>query len=195
MLMRRAGLLIVVASLPCVPALAPAQGRGGSAPMSCAAAATPHMVPFDTARVAELAGAFDVIMLDTTSIRGSMRQHAGKLALWLQDSLPRRRGMAARRAQKQFLVGSFDAAQPDTGDIWQRMASRTADAPGVFWSDGFLRLGEFGAKSGISLYVRSVSAGEIRGMWTSSPGIGIIVDFTGDREPDEAGFFCARRMR
>ncbi|HEY5547037.1 MAG TPA: hypothetical protein VIK50_13380 [Gemmatimonadaceae bacterium] len=194
-MLRRAGLLIVVASLPCVSALAPAQGTGGSAPMSCATAAAPQMTPFDTTRVTELAGAFDVLMVDTTSIRVSARQHTGKLALWLQDSLPRRRGMAARRAQKQFLVGSFDAALPDTGEVWRRMASRTADAPGVFWSDGFLRLGEFGAKSGISLYVRSVSAAEIRGMWTSSPGIGIIVDFTGDREPDEAGFFCARRMR
>jgi hypothetical protein len=101
----------------------------------------------------------------------------------------------ARRAQKQFLVGTFDAALPDTGEMWGRMASRTAEAPGAFWSDGFLRLGEFGAKSGISLYFRSVSANELRGMWTSHPGIGIVVDFTGDREPDEAGYFCAKRMR
>ena len=194
MLMRRAGLLIVVASLTCVSAPVWAQGSGSS-PMSCSAAAKPQMTPFDTARVTELAGAFDVLMVDTTSIHSAARQHAGKLALWLQDSLPRRRGIAARRAQKQFLVGSFDAAPPDTGEVWRRMASRTADAPGVFWSDGFIRLGEFGAKSGISLYVRSVSAGEIRGMWTSHPGIAIIVDFTGDREPDEAGFFCARRLR
>ena len=195
MLRRRAGLLIVVASLLSGSAPARAQGSGGSAPMSCAAAPTPQMVLFDTARVTEVAGAFDVLMVDTTSIRGSARQHAGKLALWLQDSLPRRRGMAARRAQKQFLVGSFDAAPPDTGEVWRRMASRTTDAPGVFWSDGFIRLGEFGAKSGISLYLRWVSPDEIRGMWTSHPGIGIIVDFTGDREPDEAGYFCARRMR
>lgn len=191
--MRRAGLLIVVASLPCVSARA--QTSGGTAPPACAATATPQMTPFDTTRVAELAGAFDVLMIDTTSIRSAARQHAGKLALWLQDSLPRRRGIAARRAQKQFLVGSFDAAPPDTGDVWRRMASRTADAPGVFWSDGFIRLGEFGAKSGISLYVRSVSPGEIRGMWTSHAGIAIIIDYTGDREPDEAGYFCARRMR
>jgi hypothetical protein len=153
------------------------------------------MMPFDTSRVAELVGAYDVVMFDTTNVRGSTQRHAGKLALWLQDSVPRRRGSTARRTQKQFLVGSYDAAAPDTGDVFRRMANRTADAPGVFWSDGFLRLGEFGAKSGISLYMRHVDANELRGMWTTSPGIGIVVDFTGDREPDEAGFFCARRMR
>jgi hypothetical protein len=153
------------------------------------------MTPFDKTRATDLAGAYELLMVDTTSLRGSIRQHSGRLALWMQDSVPRRRGMAARRTQKQFLVGSFDVAAPDSGDMWQRMASRTADAPGVFWSDGFLRLGEFGAKSGISLYVRAMTSAEMRGMWTSHPGIGIVVDFTGDREPDEAGYFCAKRIR
>jgi hypothetical protein len=153
------------------------------------------MAPFDTSRVTELAGAYEVVMFDTTTMRGSTQQHAGKLALWLQDSVPQRRGATARKAQKQFLVGSYDAAPPDTGEIWRRMANRTSDAPGAFWSDGFIRLGEFGQKSGISLYVRSIGPTEFRGMWTTSAGIGIIVDFTGDKEPDEAGYFCAKRMR
>jgi hypothetical protein len=180
-------LLVVVPLLLAAPSLGRAQ--------SCASAPTPEMIAFDTTRVADLAGAWDVFMVDTTSLRGSIRQHTGRLALWLQDSLPRRRGSTARRTQKQFLVGSFDVAMPDSGDMWRRMASRTADAPGAFWSDGFLRMGEFGAKSGVSLYFSSISPNEIRGMWTSHPGIGIVVDFTGDREPDEAGYFCAKRMR
>ena len=191
MLKRRAGLLVAVVALS-LPAAAGAQGSGT---MSCASGPTPQMAAFDTTRVTDLVGAFDVMMVDTTSIRGSARQHMGKLALWLQDSVPRRRGSTARRTQKQFLVGSYDAAPADTGEVWRRMASRATDAPGAFWSDGFIRLGEFGAKSGISLYPRYLAAGEIRGMWTTSPGIGIIVDYTGDREPDEAGYFCARRMR
>lgn len=195
MLTRRAGLLIVVVPLLWLSKALQAQGSGTSPQAGCAAHPTAQMTPFDTTRVVELTGAYDVVMFDTTSIRGVARQHAGKLALWLQDSLPRRRGATARRTQKQFLVGSFDAAPPDTGDVWRRMASRTPDAPGAFWSDGFIRLGEFGAKSGISLYVRSLGPNEIRGMWTTSPGIGIIVDFTGDKEPDEAGYFCARRMK
>jgi len=191
MLKGRAGLLAVVA-LPLPLAVTGAQGSGT---MSCASAPVPPMTAFDTTRVGELVGAFDLSMYDTTSIRGTARQHVGKLALWMQDSVPRRRGSTARRTQKQFLVGSYDAALADTGEVWRRMASRATDAPGAFWSDGFIRLGEFGAKSGISLYPRHVSANEIRGMWTTSPGIGIVVDFTGDREPDEAGYFCARRMR
>ena len=191
MLKGRAGLLAVVAlSLPLA-----VTGAQGSGTMSCASAPVPPMTAFDTTRVVDLVGAFDLSMFDTTSIRGTARQHVGKLALWMQDSVPRRRGSTARRTQKQFLVGSYDAALADTGEVWRRMASRATDAPGAFWSDGFIRLGEFGAKSGISLYPRYVSANEIRGMWTTSPGIGIVVDFTGDREPDEAGYFCARRMR
>jgi hypothetical protein len=134
-------------------------------------------------------------MFDTTSIRGVASQHAGKMALWMQDSVPRRRGTMARKAMKQFLVGMYDAAPPDTGDIWRRMASRTSESPGAIWSDGFIRLGDFGAKAGISLYVRSVSPNELRGMWSSEPSIGIVVDYTGPREPDEAGYFCAKRVR
>lgn len=193
MLTRRAGLLIVVVPLLCLSASVRAQGSG--APPSCAVHPAEQMTPFDTTRVVELTGAYDLVMVDTTAIRGVARQHSGKLALWLQDSLPSRRKATAHRTQKQFLVGSFDASPPDTGDMWRRMASRTTEAPGAFWSDGFIRLGDFGQKSGISLYVRTLGTNEVRGMWTTSPGIGIIVDFTGDKEPDEAGYFCAKRMR
>ena len=193
MLTRRAEILIVL-----VPLLVsgPLAAQGTSAP-SCPVAPPSQMAPFDTARVADLVGAYDVVMYDTTNnVRGSTMRHAGKLALWMQDSVPRRRGSTARRtSQKQFLVGSYDAAAPDTGEVWRRMANRSVDAPGAFWSDGFIRLGEFGSKSGISLYLRHTSGNELRGMWTTSPGIGIVVDFTGEKEPDEAGFFCARRMR
>jgi len=195
MLRSRTAVFVVVVSLLSTPALLSAQRSGSSATPACASGPTPQMTPFDTAKVVELVGAYDVLMFDTTSIRGIARQHAGKMALWMQDSVPRRRGSAAKRSQKQFMVGMFDAAPPDTGEMWMRMASRSADAPGAIWSDGFIRLGEFGAKSGISLYPRSVSPSEIRGMWSSNPGIGVVVDFTGDREPDEAGYFCAKRSR
>ena len=153
------------------------------------------MAAFDTARVNDLVGAYEVVMFDTTNIRGAALRHSGKLALWLQDSVPKRRGSTAKRTQKQFLVGSYDAAAPDTGEVWRRMANRSTDAPGAFWSDGFIRLGEFGPKSGISLYLRHVGASEFRGTWSTNPGLGIVVDFTGEREPDEAGYFCAKRMR
>lgn len=195
MLKSRAGSLIVVVPLLLISVSARAQSSAAAPPATCAVHATEQMTPFDTTRVVELTGAYTLVMVDTTAIRGVARQHAGKLALWLQDSLPKRRGVTAHRAQQQYLVGTFEVAAPDTGDVWRRMASRSADAPGAFWSDGFIRLGEFGQKSGISLYPRSLGANEVRGMWTTSPGIGIIVDFTGDKEPDEAGYFCAKRMK
>lgn len=195
MLRSRTAVFVVVASLLSAPMLLKAQGTGSSATPGCAAGPSPHMTVFDTSKVADLVGAYDVVMLDTTSIRGIARQHTGKLALWMQDSVPRRRGTMARKAQKQFLVGMFDAALPDTGEMWTRMASRTSESPGAIWSDGFIRLGDFGAKNGISLYPQSVSPGEIRGIWSSNPGIGIVVDFTGPREPDEAGYFCAKRSK
>jgi hypothetical protein len=135
------------------------------------------------------------MMVDTTSLRGSVRQHAGKLVLWLTDSVPQRRATMARRVHEKFMVGTFEAAAPDSGDMWRSMMSRSTAAPGAFWSAGFIRLGEFGAKSGISLYPKLVTDAEIRGVWTSQAETGVIVDFTGEREPDEAGYFCARRVK
>lgn len=186
-------MIVVVVALFFVATVAGAQ-RSGSAP-SCATGHAQNSTPFDTAKVSELVGAFDVVMFDTTSLRGSARQHSGRLWLWLQDSVPKKRATMARRAHHTFLVGSFEVAPPDSGEPWSLMTSREADEPGVFWSDGFLRLGNFGAKSGVSLYASSVTPDEIRGMWTSHAGTAIIVDFTGDREPDEAGYFCARRVK
>lgn len=189
---RRLGFVKLVVALLGGPTLAVAQG---TATMGCATSSSPGMMPFDTARVATLVGTFDVVMYDTTSISGVARTHSGKLTLWLQDSLPRRRNSMIRRVQSQYLVGSFDALLPDSGEMFTRMANKAHENPGVFWSDGFFRLGEFGPKSGISLYVRSVGADEVRGSWSTNAGTAIIVDFTGDREPDEAGYFCAKRVK
>lgn len=193
MVRRRAHLLIVMAATSLVTAGAGAQ-RSGSAAMSCAAGPASNSTPFDTTKAAILVGNFDVLMFDTTSLSGA-RQHSGKLSLWLQDSVPKKRATMARRVGQQFLVGMFEVAPPDSGDAWTDMKSRDAQEPGAFWTDGFLRLGNFGPKNGVSLYFRSGNADEIRGMWTSHAGTAIIVDFTGDREPDEAGYFCARRVR
>ena len=194
MVRRRAQLLIMVAVTSLVTAVADAQRPGGTA-MSCAAGPASNSAPFDTTKAAILVGNFDVLMFDTTSLSGGTRQHAGKLSLWLQDSVPRKRATMARRVGQQFLVGMFEVAAPDSGEAWTDMKSRDAHEPGAFWTDGFLRLGNFGPKNGVSLYFRSGTADEIRGMWTSHAGTAIIVDFTGDREPDEAGYFCAKRAR
>jgi hypothetical protein len=190
MVISKASALRAVIALPFLAVVAGAQG---TSPASCSSQAPP-MAPFDTTKVASLVGTFDVVMVDTTSLRGGVRQHAGKLLLFLQDSVPKRRASMARAVGQQFMVGTFIVAPPDSGDMWDNMVSRTTDTPGVFWANGFLRLGEFGTKSGISLYVKLATDTELRGMWTSHPGT-TIVDFTGAREPDEAGYFCARRVK
>jgi hypothetical protein len=190
MVRRCTELLVVVAALSLSGSVADAQ-RGT---MSCAATPLQNSAAFDSTRAAELVGSFDLVMFDTTSLRGSTR-HAGKLSLWLQDSVPKKRATMARQVQQKFLVGVFEAAPPDSIEPWNRMTSRDANEPGAFWSEGFLRLGTFGPKSGVSLHVRTTTTDEMRGMWTSHAGTAIIVDFTGDREPDEAGYFCARRVK
>lgn|SRR5687767_3921726 len=190
MVMRKIGLLSVLLALPFL-----AGGAGAQAAAPSCASHAPTMHPFDSTKVATLIGTFDLIMIDTTSLRGGVRQHTGKLVVWLQDSVPKRRATMARRVQDRFMVGTFEAALPDTGEMWSKMMSGSADSPGAFWSDGYLRLGEFGQKSGISLHFKLVTENELRGMWTSQAGTAVIVDFTGDREPDEAGYFCARRVK
>ena len=190
MVTRKAALFSVVCALP----LAAESAMSQAAAPSCASQA-PTMAAFDSTKVASLVGTYDVLMVDTTSLRGSVRQHMGTLVLWLQDSVPRRRASMARSVNRQFMVGTFQVALPDSGEMWSHMMSRSTDSPGAFWGDGYLRLGEFGSKSGISLYMKLMSDNEVRGMWTSHPGTAVIVDFTGDREPDEAGYFCARRVK
>lgn len=190
MVMRKTGLIGAMAVLPLLAAVAGAQGTRPA----CAAHA-PTMPAFDSTMAGSLVGAFDVIMIDTTSLRGSVRQHLGKLALWLTDTVPKRRATMAARVKHQYMIGTFEAAAPDSGEMWRIMLSNSSEAPGVFWSNGFLRLGEFGPKSGISLYAKMITDSEIRGMWTSHAGTGVVIDFTGAREPDEAGYFCARRVK
>lgn len=192
-MLRWTGVLMMLCAASFLPATVDAQG--GSPAASCSTTPAAGMVAFDAARAADLIGTFDLSMVDTTSLRGGTRQHTGRLVLFFQDSVPKRRASMARAVQQKFIVGSFEAALPDSGEMWDRMRERASDTPGVFWSDGFLRLGDFGPKSGISLYVRSMGGDELRGMWTSHAGTGIVVDFTGEREPDEAGYFCARRVK
>ena len=190
MVIRKAGLFGVVVALPLLAAVARAQGTRPT----CAAHA-PSMHPFDSTKASVLVGSFDVVMVDTTSLRGSVRQHTGKLALWFTDTVPKRRASMAARVEGKFMVGTFEVAAPDSGEMWRNMLSRSSEAPGAFLSHGFVRLGDFGPKSGISLYAKLITDTEIRGMWTSHAGTGVVVDFTGEREPDEAGYFCARRVK
>ncbi|NUQ12943.1 MAG: hypothetical protein HUU26_11575 [Gemmatimonadaceae bacterium] len=186
----RARRLVLLLSLVLLPPAAFAQGAA-----SCPATAPDALAPFDSTKVASLAGVYEVELVDTTSLRGPSVKHRGRLTLWLQDTPPSRPGLTPRPLPSggKLLAGAWDAQGADTGSYWQRMAQRDHRSPGVIWTMGFLRLGDFGS-SGLSLYVTAMSDTELRGRWNSGSGMGVTVDFTGARTPESAGYYCARRL-
>src|SRR5688500_20118855 len=110
MVMRKIGLLSVLLALPFL-----AGGAGAQAAAPSCASHAPTMHPFDSTKVATLIGTFDLIMIDTTSLRGGVRQHTGKLVVWLQDSVPDRRDTMAGPDQGGFVVGTRASGVPATG--------------------------------------------------------------------------------
>ena len=190
-MLRAVQVLLVVSLAPA----AHAQGAGEAA-VPCPATAPAELTPFDVAKIADLVGVWDVVMMDTTGLRGDVLKHNGRLTLWLQDTPPSRPGLPTRPlpAGQKLLAAAWDATGADTGAFWNRLAERDHRAPGGVWAIDFLRMGEFGSGSGMSLYFRSMGPSELRGMWTSGSGMGITVDFTGDRPRENAGYYCARRV-
>jgi hypothetical protein len=171
------------------------QGTGGHATASCPSTPPSSLTPFDSARVADLVGVYNVVLMDTTGIRGVVLKHHGRLTLWQQEIMPSRTGLPARSVPvgQKLLAGAWDASAPDTGAYWRRMAQRDQQSPGVMWAMGFLRMGEFGNGMGISLYVRSSGPTGLHGWWNSGSGMGVTVDFTGVRTRESAGYFCGTR--
>lgn len=161
---------------------APLAAQGGVA--GCPREEPPGAVAFDTSRVAGLAGTFDVVLVDTAVGRGQTRVHRGRLTLGVPTGSDR---------AKWPLVGSYASTPPDTGGAWRTMEHGVAGAPGVVWRDGSLRLGEMGDPEGINLTVLLASPGELRGTWTGNSGLGVVIDYTGTRRREPAGYFCARR--
>lgn len=168
-------------------AVAPA-ASGQDSPPTCPNAS---MTAFDLARTSSLVGTWRVALVDTSGSQPVIR-HRGTLTLWLQDTRPERRGVTAKPGER-LLAGAWDAEPPDTGSTWRAMTGRDHASPGAVWSDGFLRLGELGAGLGLSLYFTRSSARELRGTWNNGSGMGVMVDFTGDRPREHAGYFCATR--
>lgn len=160
--------------------------RAQAADADCPRQPPPGATPFDTAKVASLAGAYDLVLHDTTGVQGGIRIHRGLLTLWVPEP-----GAAGPRTA---LRGTFDGAGPDTAGVWKQMASRDPEEPGVRWSYGTLRFGEMGDASGLSLTVVRTTATAFYGSWAKGTGM-IVVDFTGARTPQTAGYFCATRRK
>ena len=167
-----------------LPGTGQAQDAAGAAPATCSRAAPAESASFDSTRLDVLAGSFNVVLIDTTVGRGG-RTLRGSLALRVPDS--------ASPAARWPLVGSYVSAPPDTGEAWRRMEAHDAAAPGVVWRNGSLRLGEMGDPGGINLFITSLAPGEFRGTWSRNSGLGVVIDYTGNRRIDAGGFFCAVR--
>lgn len=155
--------------------------------------------PFDSAHVRELAGEYELTMVDTVSRRGRPLLSRGWLRLWAQDSARSLRGpfgpMPAGGGRERPLAGAFRRTPPDTGAWARRLASEDPDHPGALWMFGRLRLGEYDVLDGVGddLRVRWVSGVGFAGAWQTDLGIGIAIDRTG-RAFYPGGYFCARRV-
>jgi len=167
-------------------------------PPSACQGLTGPSVPFDTARVRELVGTYAFALVDTVSRPGHPSIRAGRLKLWVQDSVRSLRGPFGRlppgRGLERPIAGSFAMTPPDTSQWGRRFASEDPDRPGVIWTLYRLRMGDYDILDGTGedLVVRRVYRDGFSGWWQSDLGIGIIRDPTG-RLYKPGGYFCARR--
>jgi hypothetical protein len=156
---------------------------------------------FDTSRVRDLVGEYELVLVETTGPSSETREHRGELVLWLQDSLQSPRGILGPlppgRGFERPIAGSFAAAAPDTGAWWRRMASSDRDRPGVMWMLGRLRLGDYDVLDGTGedLVVTHLGPRGLRGHWQRDLGIAVIIDTKTHRQlPNPGGYFCAYRQ-
>jgi len=154
---------------------------------------------FDTSRVRDLAGEYDVVFVLTTGAAWGTSDHRGRLVLWVQDSVRSERGPLGRLpgGRKRILAGSFTVQPPDTSFWWRRMASADLDHPGAIWEWDRLRLGDHDVFDGTgeNLTVTHYGPTGFRGRWEQDNGIAMMIDSaTHQRVPDPAGYFCAHRL-
>ena len=190
-----------------MPILAAALGLGlgchragpstSATPAACQGLTGPS-VPFDTTRVQELVGTYDLALVDTISVPGHPSVRAGRLKLWVQDSVRRFRGIPGQLPRghglERPIAGSFVRTPPDTSAPGRRRASEDLDRPGVMWEFSRLFIGDYDVLDGTGddLVPRGVYRDGFSGWWQSDLGIGIIRDPKG-RLYKPGGYFCARR--
>lgn len=166
----------------------------------CTSGPTSDDRPFDVRQVRDLAGDYDMILVDTTSRSSGATEHRGRLFLWVQDSVRSHRAFNGKqvlgRGFERPLAGSFVAAPPDTDAYWRRMASTNLNHPGGVWMWNHLRLGDYDGLdgSGEDLRVTHTGPSGFRGQWHSDLGIAVVIDtVTHELVPNPGGYFCAYR--
>jgi hypothetical protein len=168
-------------------------------PPSTCAALGGDAVAFDTARVRELVGTYELALVDTVSVPGRSSVRVGRLRLWAQDSVRILRStfgqLPAGRGHERPIAGSFVRTPPDTSAWGRRLASEDLDHPGAIWMNGRLRIGDYDVidGTGYDLVVWRWSRGGFTGWWQNDLGIAIISDPNG-RLYKPGGYFCARRL-
>jgi hypothetical protein len=166
----------------------------GVATTACEVKAPRGTSPFTIAKVEELAGDFEIVTVDTTSIPTQSANR--RLHLYVNDSLRR---YPARRigysAGARHLAGWIisDASDPYT----TMLKSRDPDHPGVIWLGDRLRIGDYDVLDGAggdNLSITWYSKDGFGGSWTSDMGFAVVIDSLGRMLPNPAGYFCARRL-
>jgi hypothetical protein len=191
--MRRSGFLLLLL-------LAPVSRAPAQIPAACNKKSMAGEIRFDTSRVRELAGQYDLYLVLTEGAQWGASNHHGRLELWLQDSARSRRGPFGqlRPGWERPVAGAFVVASPDSNESWwRRMASADLNHPGVILQGRTLRMGDYDGFDGTgeNLTITHVAPAGFRGRWQQDNGIAMMIDtVTHQRVPDPAGYFCARRV-
>jgi hypothetical protein len=170
----------------------------GVTPAACQGLTGPS-VPFDTARVRELVGTYELALVDTFNVPRNRSVRVGRLKLWEQDSIRSLRGPFGRlppgRGLERPIAGSFRTTPPDTSQWGRRFANEDLDRPGVIWTNRRLRMGDYDVLDGTGndLLVREVYRNGFGGWWITDFGIAIVLDPKGGTYKP-GGYFCARRI-
>ena len=130
----------------------------------------PGEVRFDTSRVRDLVGQYELSLVLTTGPEWGVSDHHGHLELWLQDSVRSRRGLFGplRPGWERPIAGRFMIASPDSSHHWwRRMTSADLDHPGVMLQGHSLRMGEHDVMDGTgeNLTVTHIAPTGFRGRW------------------------------
>jgi hypothetical protein len=166
-------------------------------PERCEANAAATMPTFDATRPEALAGGYELVTVGDNETARNHRK-TGRLTLWVQDSVRRRRGLLGPLSpgHERTLGAAIEYEPRETTTAWQKLASRDPDRPGGMYTSGHLRFGGYDMidGAGTTLTIVHADSSGFRGTWVSDLGIVAIMDSSGRVLPNPAGYFCARRL-
>jgi hypothetical protein len=163
-------------------------------PAECPLAVPPDAGRFvDLDSVGQLAGDYRLIQI---AWQPSPSVTRGYLHLEVPDSAWREVPCGLRK-MKRDLIGSYRLDDAVPGPWTQALASPDPAHPGVTGQGSSVRIGMqcMMDGGGDDLFITAVSPQGFWGNWSSDLGIAVLVDSTGHKFPNPAGFFCAIRQQ